>query len=75
MQLDITLRDYDSGCTLSYIDKQCGENGGYMSVIFVFMHGVYEVNISKILAVTTLLLDDLCMKYVLSSPVQEAACR
>ena len=36
-----------------------------MSVIFVFMHGVYEVNISKILAVTTLLLDDLCMKYCL----------
>jgi len=46
-----------------------------MSVIFVFMHGVHELNISKILAVTTLLLDDLCMKYVLSSPVQEAACR
>ena len=45
-----------------------------MSVIFVFMHGVYEVNVSKIFAVTTLLLDDLCMKYVLSSPVQEAAC-
>lgn len=46
-----------------------------MSVMFVFMHSVYEVNISKILAVTTLLLDDLCMKYFLPSPVQEAACQ
>jgi len=45
-----------------------------MSVIFVFMHCVYEVSISNILAVTTLLLDDLCMEYVLTSPVQEAAC-
>ena len=44
-----------------------------MSVIFVFMHCVYEVSISNILAVTTLLLDHLCIEYVLPSLVQEAA--
>ena len=34
----------------------------HMSVGFVFMHGFYEVNISKILAVTTLRLDDVCIE-------------
>ena len=31
VQLDVTLRDYDSVCTLSCINKQRGENGGYLS--------------------------------------------
>ena len=46
-----------------------------MSVIFVFMHGVHELNISKILAVTTPRLDAGCMKYGLLSVVHKGPCQ
>ena len=74
--LDTTLNDNDSVRALSYITEKNGENVlRTCRRCLCSSMSVHEVNISKILAVTTLSLDGMHMNYILPSVVHTGPSR